>query len=725
MSNQPTSSQEYSASRVLLRPGLALVVGFVGAGLLHFVARVAAGWTISWVALATLATLWLAQPALQLMFGPVFSYEMTRFSRRKSTFITRLVYIILLQSLLFLRYFAWLAESTYFRDTQAGTIDSQQLTAFATDFFVIFAIVQYIVMILLTPIYVAGAVADEKQRRTLEFLLATDLSGAEIVLGKMAARVLNLLVFIIAGLPVIAFLQLFGGIDPELLLISTALCLITVVSISALGTFCSVMLKRPRDAIIICYMLVLLYLAISLVTTTYMIYAKESNLYGSSSLLSVPGSWIVDQVLEVVAWLSGGNILCQYMMALFQSKTNNFATVFNTPEAAWSLARFVTFNLLMSLLLMTISIRRLRRIALAEPKPPRVRRGRNRETVNSSSTAMTATGNARVSQTPPTDNIGEDGILWKEMYIEGSSQSAWLGYLVNFVILILTFIVPIILVISNFGVFLPGLSDLFDLDRDIRTIQQRIQSFQYGMNAWLRIGTGVLSALGLLAAVVRASGAISTERDRDTWISLIAAPFTAREMLIGKWLGCLYGQRKMALVLVLMWGLCLVVGAVEPFMMFIVALYYLVFLSAFTWIGLFFSLHARNSLIASMRALLVSIFLGGGYWVVIGLCCILPLSAITNADDIFFLDEIALVLASLCPPFLLGYFALLNFSDRENFLYNSEQGVLAPLVPLLGLLFYLMVNVGLALLTARSFMEITNRQEWSEPPAESPGEDVP
>ena len=52
---------------------------------------------------------------------------------------------------------------------------------------------------------------------TLLDVLATDLSSAEVVLGKLAARLLPVLATIAAALPVLAITSLFGGIDPAAL----------------------------------------------------------------------------------------------------------------------------------------------------------------------------------------------------------------------------------------------------------------------------------------------------------------------------------------------------------------------------------------------------------------------------------------------------------------------------------------------------------------------------
>ena len=58
------------------------------------------------------------------------------------------------------------------------------------------ATVQGIAVLLLTPTLVAGVIADERQRKTLHYLLASRLSSGEIILGKLAARLLHVGVFL-------------------------------------------------------------------------------------------------------------------------------------------------------------------------------------------------------------------------------------------------------------------------------------------------------------------------------------------------------------------------------------------------------------------------------------------------------------------------------------------------------------------------------------------------
>ena len=78
-----------------------------------------------------------------------------------------------------------------------------------------FIFAQGIAILLLTPALVAGVVAEEKRRKTLHYLLASRLTSGEIILGKLAARLLHVGVFLAIGLPIISLLSLFGGVDPK------------------------------------------------------------------------------------------------------------------------------------------------------------------------------------------------------------------------------------------------------------------------------------------------------------------------------------------------------------------------------------------------------------------------------------------------------------------------------------------------------------------------------
>ena len=69
----------------------------------------------------------------------------------------------------------------------------------AEEIFSTFLTTQVVAVLALTPAMVAGTIADEKQRKTLHYLLASQLSSLEIVGGKLAARLLHVVVLVLAA----------------------------------------------------------------------------------------------------------------------------------------------------------------------------------------------------------------------------------------------------------------------------------------------------------------------------------------------------------------------------------------------------------------------------------------------------------------------------------------------------------------------------------------------
>src|SRR5262249_52125291 len=140
------------------------------------------------------------------------------------------------------------------RDVFTGVnLDRHVLADVASSFFLTFLAVQWLAAFVVTPAYTAGAIAEEKDCKTLEFLLATDLSSREIVLSVALSRLAGLILLFLAGLPVLSLIKFMGGVDSNLLLASYAATGITLVSLTALGVLMSMYSHKPRQAILLTY----------------------------------------------------------------------------------------------------------------------------------------------------------------------------------------------------------------------------------------------------------------------------------------------------------------------------------------------------------------------------------------------------------------------------------------------------------------------------------------
>ena len=147
-------------------------------------------------------------------------------------------------------------------------------------------------MLVLTPALVAGVIADEKQAKTLHYLMASRLSSAEIVLGKLLVRMLYVSILLGVSLPILSLLVLMGGIDPRLVLLTCGATLSTGWFLASLSIWVSTIARRVREAFFIAFGLECLWLFSPVVLRT----------------ISIPGWPWFDQVTHwLTEWLAASS----------------------------------------------------------------------------------------------------------------------------------------------------------------------------------------------------------------------------------------------------------------------------------------------------------------------------------------------------------------------------------------------------------------------------------
>ena len=181
--------------------------------------------------------------------GPVVRYELITTARRGRFYIARVVYGLSLALVALER-----VPRALMRRIPAGA-RSRRSSRFAEATFIQFAWAQGAALLCLIPALVAGVIADEHQRKTLHYLLASRLSSAEIVLGKLGARMVHVATFVALGIPVVCLLALYGGLNPENVYYVYLGTFTMVIFVSGLSILISIVSRRPRDAILAAYAL--------------------------------------------------------------------------------------------------------------------------------------------------------------------------------------------------------------------------------------------------------------------------------------------------------------------------------------------------------------------------------------------------------------------------------------------------------------------------------------
>lgn len=187
-----------------------------------------------------------------MLLGPLFRFELVRLARRGTHLPLRMVVVLLLLLGLLSSYLKLFPQS----DVTAllfGGVDAahpSRLDKFGETFLVAFLVAQQAAVLLLTPVYAGGSIAEEKEKGRLDFLLTAPLSRWELVFGKLAARLVYVLMVILTGLPVLAFTLLFGGVDPGRVLAGFVVTVVSAVAVGSFAVLMSVFRPTLRDVLL-------------------------------------------------------------------------------------------------------------------------------------------------------------------------------------------------------------------------------------------------------------------------------------------------------------------------------------------------------------------------------------------------------------------------------------------------------------------------------------------
>jgi len=497
---------------------------------------------------------------IAMLLGPVFSVEIVTSARRARYFVLRTAYALILLLLL------WSVYETARIRSASLELNIRQTAELTAGFFSSVAYLQLIAVLLVGPAIAAGTIAEERQRRTIEYLFTTDLSNREIILDKLAGRLLLITYLIVVGLPILATFRLFGGISLDVLIILFVVTASTMIVVASVSVCISVWSTKPRDAVLRTYLVLLAVLILPLVLGAWLASgAAAGQLAGSLG--------------QLVKWL----LVVNPLLILGQSinRTAGTGSIWQ-PIGTMVIAHGVAAMFLIAVA--TIAVRRVHLRAAGRSTRKRWR--------------------LPVRWWRP--KLGNHPMLWKELFArQAGTRLGLAGWIASLLILLAT-------AVTTGWVLIGALesnrrSNGSPLDNDY---------FQYAAMVGALAGCAALLLIGMQAA-----GAIAGEKERDCWLSLVSTPLTAREIVLAKVVGNVYALRWILVVPVSIWALGAVVWL--PYLLVLPILVGLLLLLALfiSSVGVLASFLCRTTLRAMGATLATALVLGGGY---LGLCC-LPL----------------------------------------------------------------------------------------------------
>jgi ABC-type transport system involved in multi-copper enzyme maturation permease subunit len=188
------------------------------------------------------------------LLGPIFAREWLTVPRRSRHYMIRSAY---LGALWVLGVTAWQATVGW---NQTATLGDT--ARFGLLLFQIYAFVQLTLLLFFSALSAAGAVSQEKDRRTFVLLLMTDLRNYEIVLGKLFGSLLQILLLLAGTVPAFALLLLLGGVAPEQVAQAVLILTATAIAAGSLGGLIALWREKTFQVLALTVLFLILYLCV-------------------------------------------------------------------------------------------------------------------------------------------------------------------------------------------------------------------------------------------------------------------------------------------------------------------------------------------------------------------------------------------------------------------------------------------------------------------------------
>jgi ABC-type transport system involved in multi-copper enzyme maturation permease subunit len=593
--------------------------------------------------------------------GPVLFYDMVRQGRRGRFILLRFLYAMLLVFLL--------ACVVLPHAGILGFVSNDEASQVAQEYFEVLMVAQFATVVLLTPAYVGGTIAEEKDRKTLEFMLATDLLNREIVLGKLGSRLGNLGLVVLTGLPLLSFLQFLGGIEPILVVAGFLVTAFTILGLAGITILFSTTCRKSREAIMLGYLVYLLYYLLIL-----LFWLSLTN-FGYSLLAMANNDWYLVDLFNIV---EAGDLVGLLIRAKIAGASGTMAGALPA-----LVGKYAAFQSVVALITIGLSIARLRRSGLAD----------------SSRSAPRVGGRWLGARAKPA--VGHFPMLWKEVYCDGTR--GWVARSILLILLVCLSFAPAAIISWYHLIESPYEFSVYN-------------SFPQKMHAWAATVTGAVGFLTILAVSVRAAGTMTGEREKQTWDTLLTTPVDSSAILYGKWLGSILGVRWGMVWLAGIWAVALVTGGIHPLALPVVMLAWFVYAAFFAVLGLWYSTVCKTSLRAMVLTVFSVLTLCGGHWIM-WMCCVF--AARSGPGEAFEILAQA-QLGVMTPPFVMGFAAFHEEMLQGSTVRDDEILVRLAAFSLVGLVvwtgacavLYAITSIRLRILTHRGPGVVAARLEW-------------
>ncbi len=508
-----------------------------------------------------------------------------------------------------------------------GQIPDHQIVALAVfQAFIWMVVAQMVAVLGVFAGRAALSIALEKDRRTADFLLTSRLSNAEIILGKLAACLVEVGSLCGTGLPIFIVLCSLGALDPRLLVVAGVGLGTTAFFMMALGIAISTGARNVRVAASGSTLLWVAWLILPFLVST---------------LLPRVGIHLPELILTVNSWLLASSPLDVFMKFIMGG---GFSAGF------WNAVGWMCgLQLGAGVALILWATWRLR--------------SAYRSNVSGDETTLIARLLKPGWRWRPKPPVGDDPILWREMH---TSRSGLLAQVAGSICSLGIYGVLAYVTVYfgwpamveawrhgySAGITSPARPEMNLAFRFFVTgpdPSAAVDAARTDFNFYLRFVTSPLVFLLMLIGSGFVAEGIYSEVARETWSSLLGTPLSGREILRAKILAAIWRMRALFATIFLLWSIGLLTGAVHP----IGILVTFAVMAAATWLALAFGAYIS---IGHQDRGVVTYHLMGLTFLTTG-SALLPFILPARMSSV--------LLGSMSPPFVT-WLSLVSFRDLRN-----------------------------------------------------------
>ncbi len=497
------------------------------------------------------------------LVGPLFFWDVVRLARRGRGTALRIVYgagLLIALGAVYAAHFGTRNLVTF--STESNWVSIAAQADFAGAFAHTLMLAQNVAVLALVPAYLGGAIAEEKEKKTLDLLFTTELSDREIVLGKMLGRLLHVGGVLLAALPVLALAQLWGGVDVTVLVANFVVTGLTVLSVGGVCMVCSALTKTTLSALVLSY---------------------------GASLLGV-------SCVCPIGPFTFSPLTFPFILDAHIGHEGNRSSV---QVAAALVCSYAVVHGAIGVFAVGFAVAVLRP---SEPRKPRPQPWLLLEVVPAPRPipVLLPEVDGIYRPSPP---VGDDALFWKEvLHRTGEAPFRWPQELA----------LPALLVVILAGGAWVCVG-LMSLDPRSVPAAKTVPELARGLNVVLRLGEIMLLTMACVAIGFRTAASVVRERARGTLEGLLTLPMSRETVLRAKWLGGVLRTRYLLYLVAAAWSIGICTGALDPLAFPLIVYTVAAQLTFVACLGVWLSVTATTVVRAhvSLAFLLLIFFVGG------------------------------------------------------------------------------------------------------------------